>query len=157
MTRSDVPLGHLSEIILVVEDDTRVRRLTVDALRELGYTVLHADDGAAALRHLEATPQVDLLFTDIVMPGINGRELASMATRRHPELRVLYTSGYVPNAIVHNATLAPFEDLISKPFTIDQLARKVRLAFSRPVTPAAVAAAGDSSPAGPLTAPTPVV
>jgi signal transduction histidine kinase/CheY-like chemotaxis protein len=148
-----VPPGHLSEIILVVEDDRRVRQLTVDSLRELGYTVLHADDGAAALRQLEATPQVDLLFTDIVMPGINGRELARLATRRHPELRVLYTSGYVPNAVVHNATLAPFEDLISKPFTIDQLARKVRLAFTRPVTPAAAAAAPDSPPARPLTDP----
>jgi len=132
-----LPLGHLSEIILVVEDDRRVRQLTVDSLRELGYTVLHADDGVAALRQLEATPQVDLLFTDIVMPGMNGRELARIATRRHPELRVLYTSGYVPNAVVHNATLAPFEDLISKPFTIDQIARKVRQVFARPVIAAA--------------------
>lgn len=135
-----VPHGSLSEIILVVEDDRRVRQLTVDALRELGYTVLHADDGAAALRQLEATPHVDLLFTDIVMPGMNGRELAKVATRDHPELRVLYTSGYVPNAVVHNATLAPFEDLISKPFTIDQIARKVRAVFARPATPAAFAA-----------------
>lgn len=149
--------GHASEIILVVEDDKRVRQLSVDALRELGYTVVHADDGAAALRQLEATPQVDLLFTDIVMPGINGRELATIATRRHPELRVLYTSGYVPNAVVHNATLGPFEDLITKPFTIDQLARKVRQVFNRPVTAATGLAAGASRLAGPLTAPAQVV
>ena len=129
----------------------------MDALRELGYTVVHADDGAAALRQLEATPQVDLLFTDIVMPGINGRELATIATRRHPELRVLYTSGYVPNAVVHNATLGPFEDLITKPFTIDQLARKVRQVFNRPVTAATGLAAGASRLAGPLTAPAQVV
>ena len=132
-----------------------MRQLTVDSLRELGYTVLHADDGVTALRQLDATPQVDLLFTDIVMPGMNGRELARTATRRHPELRVLYTSGYVPNAVVHNATLAPFEDLISKPFTIDQIARKVRLAFSRPVTP--VEAPRIAPAVLPLPAPNPVV
>ena len=132
------PVGHVSEIILVVEDDKRVQRLTVDSLRELGYTVLHADDGEAALRKLEATPQVDLLFTDIVMPGMNGRELATEATKRQPELKVLYTSGYVPNAVVHNATLGPLEDLISKPFSIDQLARKVRQVFDLPVKKAAV-------------------
>jgi CheY-like chemotaxis protein len=109
----------------------------VESLRELGYTVLHADDGEAALRTLEATPQVDLLFTDIVMPGMNGRELATEAERRHPELKVLYTSGYVPNAVVHNATLGPLEDLISKPFSIDQLARKVRQVFDLPMKKAA--------------------
>jgi len=135
------PIGHASEIILVVEDDNRVRRLTVESLRELGYTVLHADNGEAALRTLDATPQVDLLFTDIVMPGMNGRELSTEATRRRPELKVLYTSGYVPNAVVHNATLGPLEDLISKPFSIDQLARKVRQAFDLPMKMAAVAPA----------------
>lgn len=126
------PVGHASEIILVVEDDKRVQRLTVESLRELGYTVLHADGGEAALRTLEAMPQVDLLFTDIVMPGMNGRELATEAERRHPELKVLYTSGFVPNSVVHNATLGPLEDLISKPFSIDQLARKVRQVFDLP-------------------------
>jgi signal transduction histidine kinase/ActR/RegA family two-component response regulator len=149
-----IPPGHASEIILVVEDDRRVRQLSVDALRELGYTVVHADDGETALRQLEATPRVDLLFTDIVMPGINGRELATIATRRHPEMRVLYTSGYVPNAVVHNATLGPFEDLISKPFTIDQLARKVRQVFNRPVMDMVAQA---SPRAAPMPAPAPVV
>ena len=85
----------------------RVRHLTVESLRELGYTVLHADGGAAALQQLEVTPHVDLLFTDIVMPDMDGRELAAEATRRDPELKVLYTSGYLPNAVVHNATLGP--------------------------------------------------
>ncbi len=104
---ASVPIGDASEIILVVEDDMRVRHLTVESLRELGYTVLHADGGAAALQQLEVTPHVDLLFTDIVMPDMDGRELAAEATRRDPELKVLYTSGYLPNAVVHNATLGP--------------------------------------------------
>jgi DNA-binding NarL/FixJ family response regulator len=68
------------------------------------------------------------------MPGMNGRELVTEAARLYPELKVLYTSGYVPNAVVHNATLGPLEELISKPFSIDQLARKVRQVFNRPVT-----------------------
>jgi len=73
-----------------------VRQLTVDSLRELGYTVLHADGGAAALQQLDATANIDLLLTDIVMPGMDGRQLAAEATNRHPELRVLYTSGSPP-------------------------------------------------------------
>jgi len=103
--------------------------------------VLHAGGGAAALRQLEVTPNVDLLFTDIVMPDMDGRNLAVEAIRLHPELKVLYTSGYVPNAIVHNAILQPNEELLSKPFSVDQLARKVRQALDRPVT-AQRAAAG---------------
>ena len=142
------PFGHASEIVLVVEDDNRVRQLTVDSLKELGYTVLEANDGAAAFRQLAAVPRVDLLFTDIVMPGINGRDLAVAATKRYPELRVLYTSGYVPNAVVHNATLGPFEDLISKPYAIDQLARKMRQVFNRPAPVAIIVPIPRSTPGG---------
>ncbi|WP_020173866.1 CHASE3 domain-containing protein [Methyloferula stellata] len=118
--------GNLSESVLVVEDEDRVRSLTVGCLRELGYTVHHADGAAAALRILDADPAINLLFTDIVMPEINGRKLADEALRRRPKLKVLFTTGYTRNAIVHNGVLDPGVHLIGKPFTLDQLAAKVR-------------------------------
>jgi signal transduction histidine kinase len=126
MSSQTIPLGDTSETILVVEDEDRARQVTVDSLRELGYSVRHADGGAAALRILDEASNISLLFTDIVMPDMNGRKLADEATRRHPELKVLYTSGYTRNAIVHNGVVDPDVQLISKPFTLDQLARKVR-------------------------------
>ncbi len=129
------PTGSFNESILVVEDDDRVRQLTVDALRELGYAVLHADGGAAALHQLDALANVDLLFTDIVMPEVNGRTLAEQALKIRPGLKILFTTGYAPNAVIHNATLEPGEDLISKPFSIEQLARKVREILDRAATP----------------------
>jgi signal transduction histidine kinase/CheY-like chemotaxis protein len=128
---TNVSNSHSKDIILVVEDDERIREITVEALRELRYTVLHADCAAAALLQLDNNPDVALLFTDIVMPGMNGRELAAEALIRRPGLKVLYTSGYMPNAVLHNATLSPLQDLISKPFTIEQLADKVRNVLSR--------------------------
>jgi signal transduction histidine kinase len=121
-----VPAGSPEEIILVVEDDDRVRGTTVSALRELGYTVRHAASGEQALGLLEDLPQVRLLFTDVVMPGMSGRALAEEAARRHPGLKVLYTTGYTANAIVHNGIVDRGVELIPKPFALDQLARKVR-------------------------------
>jgi len=118
--------GNAGEIILVVEDEESVRRLTVETLRDLGYTVHHADSAAAALRVLDENPATSLLFTDIVMPDINGRKLADEALRRYPALKVLYTTGYTRNAIVHNGVLDHGVHLISKPFTIDQVAAKLR-------------------------------
>jgi PAS domain S-box-containing protein len=115
------------ENILVVEDDDDVRIYTVESLRELGYRVLEAHDGASALRLLERqeTP-VKLLLTDVVMPGMSGRELADEARARHPELKVLFTTGYARNAIVHGGRLDPGVELLPKPFTFDALAAKVR-------------------------------
>jgi len=121
-----VPHGSPSEIILVVEDEDRVRMLSVEALRELGYTVLHAADGDGALEILTGRPGVTLLFTDIVMPGATGRQLAAAAQKINPGLRVLYTTGYTGNAVVHGGVLDPGVAFIAKPFSIDALARKVR-------------------------------
>jgi signal transduction histidine kinase/ActR/RegA family two-component response regulator len=118
--------GSPGELVLVVEDEDNVRKLTVEMLRELGYSVAHADGATAALRALDANPATTLLFTDIVMPDINGRKLADEATRRHPHLKVLYTTGYTRNAIVHNGVLDQGVHLISKPFTLDQVASKLR-------------------------------
>jgi PAS domain S-box-containing protein len=116
-----------TETILVVEDDDVLRTYGLEVLSELGYQVLGASTGAAALDALARAPNVDLLFTDIVMPGgINGRQLADEAMRRRPGLKVLFTTGYARNAIVHHGRLDPDVRLISKPFTFDELAAKVR-------------------------------
>ncbi|MFO1061381.1 MAG: ATP-binding protein [Dongiaceae bacterium] len=120
------PGGSPEEIILVVEDDERVRGTTVAALRELGYTVRHAASGEQALDLLQQMPQLRLLFTDVVMPGMSGRALAEEAARRRPGIKVLYTTGYTANAIVHNGVVDRGVELIPKPFALDQLARKVR-------------------------------
>jgi len=118
--------GDRSEIILVVEDDPLMRRLTTDALHELGYTVYDSENGANALATLDRLPDVKLLFTDVVMPDINGKKLADEARRRRPGLKVLFTTGYTTNAVVHGGVLDSGVDFISKPFTLDQLAAKVR-------------------------------
>jgi signal transduction histidine kinase len=120
-----IPRGDADKLILVVEDDERARQVTAESLRELGYTVVHASGAAAALAILDAQPGVNLLFTDIVMPEVNGRKLAEEAVRRLPGIKVLYTTGYTPNAIVHNGVVDPGVQLIPKPFTLEQLARKV--------------------------------
>lgn len=122
----DLPRARDSEIILVVEDDDRVRHVSVDALRELGYTVVQASDGNQALAVLAVQPRVELLFTDVVMPDMNGRQLAERAVNAKPDLKVLYTTGYTRNAIVHNGVLDSGVAYLPKPFTVEQLARKVR-------------------------------
>jgi CheY-like chemotaxis protein len=115
-----------SEAILVVEDDEDVRAFTVDVLRELGYRVIAAPDARAALRMLEQSPDVRLLFTDVGLPGMNGRELADEVRSRRPDVKVLFTTGYARNAIVHHGRLDPGVQLIVKPFTQSVLAEKVR-------------------------------
>jgi signal transduction histidine kinase len=115
-----------TECILVVEDEENVRSLVVDALSELGYTVLQAPEARTALDLIDANPQIDLLFTDIVMPETDGRRLADEATRRRPLLKVLYMTGFTRNAVVHNGMLDPGVNFIAKPFALDDLARKIR-------------------------------
>jgi CheY-like chemotaxis protein len=119
-------LGDKGEVILVVEDEPAVRQFSAAALSELGYHVIEADCAAAALRLLEAHPEIVLMFTDIVMPDVGGAKLAEEARRRWPGLKVLFTTGYTRNAIVHNGVLDPGVDLIGKPFTVDALAEKMR-------------------------------
>ena len=119
-------LGDSQEIVLVVEDEPAVRQFSVDALTELGYRVLEADGAAAALRLIDAHPEIALMFTDIVMPEVNGAKLAEEARKRRPDLRVLFTTGYTRNAVVHNGVLDDGVELIGKPFTIEELAAKVR-------------------------------
>ncbi|HEV7658671.1 MAG TPA: response regulator [Allosphingosinicella sp.] len=120
-----MPMGAPEHIVLVVEDEEQVRAMTVDALRELGYTVVEAANGERALERLAEMPRVDLLFTDIVMPGMNGRELADKVRAERPGTQILFTTGYTRNAVVHNGMLDAGVAFLAKPFTIDQLARKV--------------------------------
>jgi PAS domain S-box-containing protein len=115
------------ETILLVEDHEELRAFSTGVLRELGYNVVEASSGRVALEVLQTSSDFDLLFTDVVLPdGMSGRELADEAVRRRPGLKVLFTTGYTRNAIVHNGKLDPGVNLISKPFTYEQLAAKVR-------------------------------
>ncbi|MEA2935764.1 MAG: hypothetical protein QOD74_2410 [Variibacter sp.] len=115
-----------AETILVVEDDQALRGYTTEILRDLGYAVLEARDGLSALEMLERN-HVDLLFTDVVMPGgMNGRQLADEALRRRPQLKVLFTTGYTRNAIVHHGRLDAGVQMIGKPFLLGELSAKVR-------------------------------
>jgi len=120
-----LPRGH--ETILFVEDDDMVRKLGARILRNLGYRVIEADDGVDALGQLDrGGGRIDLLMTDVVMPGMNGRELARLATARHPGVSVLYASGYTENVVVHHGIVDADVYFIHKPYTPPLLARKVR-------------------------------
>ena len=115
------------ETILVVEDDDALRTYTSDVLRELGYRVFEAANGAAAIANLHQIDAIDLLLTDVVMPGgVNGRQLAAEAIRRRPSLKVLFRTGYTRNAIIHHGRLDPGVHMIGKPFSFQELATRVR-------------------------------
>ena len=116
--------------MLVVEDDPDVRTYTVEMVSDLGYRVLSAPDGPIALQVLDAHPELRLLFTDVGLPGgMNGRQLADSARQRRPGIKVLFTTGYARNAIVHHGRLDPGVQVVFKPFTYSDLAAKLRKAF----------------------------
>jgi signal transduction histidine kinase len=118
-----------AEVILTVEDDARVRQISVDALNDLGYTVLEAASGRQAIDVIEQHPEITLIFTDVVMPDMDGPALARVVRQRWPAIRLLFTTGYAPNVLAGSDTLDPDADLLRKPFTIDQLAGKIRAAL----------------------------
>jgi PAS domain S-box-containing protein len=121
------PEGAAEETILVVEDDDDVRAYSVEVLRELGYRVIEAHDGPSALSLLERQFKVDLLFTDVVLPGgMTGAQVAEQARGIKPDLKVLFTTGYARNAIVHHGRLDAGVQLITKPFSMSDLAVRVR-------------------------------
>jgi len=121
------PITGGSETILVVEDDEAVRATVVEMLSDLGYRVLKASDAQSALAIVESGAAIDMLFTDVVMPGpLKSPELARKAQRTIPDLAVLFTSGYTENAIVHGGRLDTGVELLSKPYTRNALARRVR-------------------------------
>jgi PAS domain S-box-containing protein len=137
-----------TETILVVEDDPNVQATVVGMLSELGYHVLRADDADMALAVLKAGVRCDLLFTDVVMPGkVKSTEMVRQARALLPDLKVLYTSGYTQNAIIHGGRLDPGVELLSKPYRREKLASKVRQLLG---TPDVVADAPVQVPANPV-------
>ncbi|WP_246672276.1 CHASE3 domain-containing protein [Mesorhizobium sp. B3-1-6] len=125
--RSDVPA---TETVLLVEDDARVRFSTAATLLELGYTVVEAASGEEALRTLAENAAIALMLTDIVMPGMNGRQLAEQARGHSQSLKVVFMTGFTRNAVVHNGVLDHDVHFIAKPFTLEQLAAKLRDALA---------------------------
>jgi two-component system cell cycle sensor histidine kinase/response regulator CckA len=128
--KTDIVTG--SETVLLVEDDNFVREMTTDFLKYLGYNVLIAENGGMAFIIAEQYNQtIHLLLTDIVMPGINGRQLAERLLKIHPEMNVLYTSGYTQNIIAHHGVLEEGLNFIGKPFRLQELADKIRDVLSQ--------------------------
>jgi CheY-like chemotaxis protein len=120
--------AHPQETVLLVEDNDGVRAYTKSALEDLGYRVLEAADAEQALRVLDGEPKIDLLFTDVVLPGgTNGRQLADQILQKRQGLPVLFTTGYTRNAIIHHGRLDSNVNLLNKPYTQQDLARKIRL------------------------------
>ncbi len=144
------------EVVLVVEDDDAVRATTTEFVKHLGYAVLEASNADNALAIINSGVKIDLLFTDVVMPGtLRSSELARLARQRLPDIAVLFTSGYTQNAIVHAGRLGDGVNLISKPYTRDGLAIKLHDVLNRepsqPTNPISAALAEEpSAPTGPL-------
>jgi CheY-like chemotaxis protein len=123
--RPEMPGGK--ETVLLVEDDTGVRELIRQVLPKLGYTLLEAENGQDALWTITRYPDpIHLILTDVVMPGINGRALAEELSFSHPELKILFMSGYTDEAIAHHGVLKPGVAFLQKPFNLVSLARKIR-------------------------------
>jgi CheY-like chemotaxis protein len=120
-----------SETILVVEDDMLVRNYVMTQVASLGYATLEAANATEALKIIEDGAHVDLLFTDVIMPGpMNGRQLVDEALRRRPSLKTLFTSGYTENAILHHGRLDEGVLLLAKPYRKPELARMIRIALA---------------------------
>jgi signal transduction histidine kinase/ActR/RegA family two-component response regulator len=120
-----VPRAEAGETVLVVEDEPVVRGVIIEVLSELGYRALEAADGPSGLKLLQSRSRIDLLITDVGLPGINGRQLADQARERRPDLKVLFVTGYAENATLANGFLEPGMAMLTKPFAVDALMRKV--------------------------------
>jgi PAS domain S-box-containing protein len=127
----DAPRAISGERVLVVEDEEAVRMLVVDVLKELGYSTLEAGDSKSALPYLQSAERIDLLVSDVGLPGLNGRQLAEIARQFRPDLQVLFMTGYAPDAQVRGDFLGSGMDMLTKPFTVDNLALRVRTMLER--------------------------
>ncbi len=135
-TPTQAPSSTGGETILVVEDDPDVRANTTGILRELRYTVLEAPIGATALHLIQTHPEIDLLFSDVGLPGgMNGRQLADAAHAIRPDLKVLFTTGYARDAIVHGGRLDPGVQMLPKPFTYAAVATRIAEILGSKATP----------------------
>jgi len=121
------------ETVLVVEDEERVRSMTVEALKDLGYSVLAASGPEQAIDLVNGGTAPHLLFTDVVMPGMNGRALADRIKEKRPDIKVLYTTGYTRGAALYDGIVARGAPFLPKPFTVEQLAAKVRCTLDEPL------------------------
>jgi len=119
------------ETVVVVEDDPAVRMLVLDLLRELGYQAFEAEDAKTALPLLESDLRVDLLVTDVGLPGMNGRQLAEIARQHRPGLKILFMTGYAQKAAERQGWLEDGRDMVAKPFAIELLANKIRTMISQ--------------------------
>lgn len=147
------PVTGGTETILVAEDDEKVRDTVVAMLTDLGYKVLKAKDATAALTIIESGMAIDLLFTDVIMPGpLKAADMARQARERIPDLAVLFTSGYTENSIVHGGRLDAGVDLLSKPYTREALARKLRHVLNNASQAKAVRQSAPQSKSGPAPA-----
>jgi CheY-like chemotaxis protein len=125
-TAIDAPRAEAGETVLVVEDEPVIRDLIVDVLQDLGYRALEAADGPSGLKILQSRKRIDLVITDVGLPGLNGRQLADQARERRPGLKVLFITGYAENATLANGFLEPGMEMMTKPFAIEALATRIR-------------------------------
>jgi CheY-like chemotaxis protein len=123
---TEAPRAEAGETVLVVEDEPVIRDLIVEVLEDLGYRALEAADGPSGLKILQSRKRIDLLITDVGLPGLNGRQLADQGRERRPDLKVLFITGYAENATLANGFLDPGMEMITKPFAVEALAGKVR-------------------------------
>ncbi|WP_244936469.1 ATP-binding protein [Methylobacterium currus] len=127
-----IPVAEAGETVLVVDDEPSVRMLVTDVLGELGYTALEAADGAGGLTILQSDARIDLLVTDVGLPGgLNGRQMADAARTTRPDLKVLFITGYAENALLTNGELDPGMAVLTKPFAVDALAARIREIIAR--------------------------
>ena len=125
--RVEMPRSETGETVLVVDDEPTVRMLITEVLHELGYTPIEAADGPAGLKVLQSNVRIDLLITDVGLPGgINGRQMADAARQIRADLKVLFITGYANNAAIGNGHLEPGMHVLTKPFAMDKLASKIR-------------------------------
>ena len=123
---AEAPRAEAGETVLVVEDEPVIRNLIIEVLQDLGYRALEASDGPAGLKILQSRQRIDLLVTDVGLPGINGRQLADAARETRPELKVLFITGYAENATLANGFLDPGMEIFTKPFAVEALATRIR-------------------------------
>ncbi|MEO9191832.1 MAG: response regulator, partial [Acetobacteraceae bacterium] len=124
---AEPPRAKAGETILIVDDEPTVRMLVTEILEELGYAAIEAADGVSGLKVLQSDVRIDLLITDVGLPGgVNGRQMADAARQTRPALKVLFITGYAENAAIGNGQLEPSMHVLSKPFAMDKLASRIK-------------------------------
>jgi len=126
------PRAEQGETVLVVEDDVTVRGLVLEVLQDLGYTAIEALDGPSGLEVIGSPRRIDLLVTDVGLPGMNGRQMAEQAMAKRPGLKVLFITGYAENAAFGNGHLDHDMQMMTKPFAVDALAKRIRAMIQGP-------------------------